>query len=125
MRHHGVHHVSINVDDVETNRVFYVDVLGFDPIDRPDLGIGGCWLQMGPQELHLVELPVPSTAGPHFALKVDDIEQAAAELSAKGVEISAIFDIAGVCRQAFFHDPAGNQIELNQRAAPASQGSAG
>ncbi len=22
MRHHGVHHVSINVDDVETNRSF-------------------------------------------------------------------------------------------------------
>lgn len=117
MRHHGVHHVSINVDDVEASRAFYVDLLGFEPISRPDLGIGGCWLQMGPQELHLVELPVPSTPGPHFALKVDDIEAAVAELKSRGVEVSAIIDIAGVCRQAFFCDPAGNQIELNQRAA--------
>ncbi|MXW61532.1 MAG: lactoylglutathione lyase [Acidimicrobiaceae bacterium] len=115
MRHHGVHHVSINVDDVDTNRAFYMEVLGFEPIDRPDLGIGGAWLQTGPQELHLVELPMPSGVGPHFALQVDDIEEASSELRGKGVDVSAIGDIPNVCRQAFFNDPAGNQIELNQR----------
>lgn len=115
MRHSGVHHVSVNVDDVETTRAFYVATLGFTEIDRPDLGIGGCWLQMGPQELHLIELPLPAGDGPHFALGVDDIETAVAELRGKGVEISDIASIEGVCRQAFFHDPAGNRIELNQR----------
>ncbi|MEQ8841313.1 MAG: VOC family protein [Acidimicrobiales bacterium] len=110
----GVHHVSVNVDDVEANRAFYVDVLGFTEIDRPDLGIGGAWLQMGPQQLHLVELPLMEGFGPHFAIPVDDIEQARAVLQSRGVEVSDVSPIDGVCLQAFFHDPAGNQIELNQ-----------
>lgn len=110
----GVHHVSINVDDVEANRAFYVDTLGFTQIARPDLGVGGVWLQMGPQELHLVELPLVEGFGPHFALFVDDIDEARAALLDRGVEVTDPRPIDGVCLQAFFHDPAGNQIEINQ-----------
>ena len=110
----GVHHVSINVDDVESNRDFYVDKLGFGQIERPDLGIGGVWLQMGPQQLHLVELPLMEGFGPHFAIPVDDIESARSVLAERGVEVSEARPIEGVCLQAFFKDPAGNQIELNQ-----------
>ncbi len=110
----GVHHVSINVDDVEANRAFYVDTLGFEQLDRPELGIGGVWLQMGPQELHLVELPLMEGIGPHFAIRVDDIEAARAVLIERGVEVGDARPIDGVCLQAFFNDPAGNQIELNQ-----------
>jgi len=110
----GVHHVSINVDDVDTNRDFYVNTLGFSPIERPDLGIGGAWLQMGPQQLHLVELPLMEGFGPHFAIEVDDIEAARNILVERGVEVSDPRPIDGVCLQAFFTDPAGNQIELNQ-----------
>ena len=111
----GVHHVSINVDDVDRNRDFYVDILGFEQIDRPDLGIGGVWLQMGPQELHLVELPLMEGFGPHFAIEVTDIAAATEVLRSKGVEIGDPNQIEGVCIQAFFNDPAGNQIELNER----------
>ncbi|GJM38651.1 MAG: VOC family protein [Acidimicrobiales bacterium] len=111
----GVHHVSINVDDVAACRDFYVDTLGFEPIERPDLGIGGVWLQMGPQELHLVELPLVEGFGPHFAIAVDDIDEARKVLLDRGVDVGEPSPIDGVCLQAFFHDPAGNQIELNQR----------
>jgi glyoxylase I family protein len=110
----GVHHVSINVDDVEANRAFYVETLGFTQIDRPDLGIGGVWLQMGSQQLHLVELPLVEGFGPHFAIPVDDIADARSVLIERGVEVSDPSPIEGVCLQAFFRDPAGNQIELNQ-----------
>jgi glyoxylase I family protein len=110
----GVHHVSINVDDLEANRAFYVDTLGFTQIERPELGVGGVWLQMGPQELHLVELPLTEGFGPHFALRVDDIAQARDVLIDHGVEVSEPRPIEGVCLQSFFTDPAGNQIELNQ-----------
>ncbi|MEZ5167192.1 MAG: VOC family protein [Acidimicrobiales bacterium] len=110
----GVHHVSVNVDDVAASRAFYVDVLGFTEIDRPDLGIGGAWLEMGPQQLHLVELPLVEGFGPHFALRVDDLDAACEHLIALGVEVQGPSAIDGVCRQAFLHDPAGNQIELNQ-----------
>lgn len=111
----GVHHVSINVDDVEANRAFYVDTLGFIQIDRPELGVGGVWLQMGPQELHLVELPLMEGFGPHFAIPVDDIVEARDVLIDRGVEVTDPSPIEDVCLQAFFRDPAGNQIELNQR----------
>lgn len=111
----GVHHVSINVDDVEAGRAFYIDTLGFEQIERPELGVGGVWLQMGPQELHLVELPLVEGFGPHFALEVDDIEEARSVLLERGVDVGEARPIEGVCLQAFFHDPAGNQIELNQR----------
>ena len=111
----GVHHVSINVADVEACRDFYVDKLGFEQIERPDLGIGGVWLQMGPQELHLVELPLTEGYGPHFAIPVDDIAEARFILAERGVEVGEPSPIEGVCLQAFFSDPAGNQIELNQR----------
>ncbi len=110
----GVHHISINVDDVEGCTRFYVDLLGFSRIPRPDLGIGGAWLQMGPQQLHLIEAPVPTERGPHFALRVDDIHAAVSEVRSRGVEVSEPRDLAGVCLQAFFDDPAGNQVELNQ-----------
>ena len=110
----GVHHVSINVDDVEVVRDFYVRALGFEPIDRPDLGVGGAWLQMGPQQLHLIELPLVEGFGPHFALRVDDIEAARDLLGERGVTVGETSSIDGVCLQAFFNDPAGNQIELNQ-----------
>jgi glyoxylase I family protein len=110
----GVHHVSINVDDVERTRDFYIETLGFESIDRPDLGIGGAWLRMGPQQLHLIELPLVGGFGPHFAIEVDDIEKARSVLTERGVTVSDTSPIDGVCLQAFFHDPAGNQIELNQ-----------
>jgi glyoxylase I family protein len=111
----GVHHVSVNVDDVDACRAFYVDVLGLTEIERPELGVGGAWLQMGPQELHLVELPLVEGSGPHFALAVDDVAAARDELLGKGVEVTPIGTIEGVCLQAFLDDPAGNRIELNQR----------
>jgi len=38
MRALGLHHVSINVDDVEESRRFYVDVLGFTPLEAITIG---------------------------------------------------------------------------------------
>ena len=35
-------------------------------------------------------------------------------LTARGVRVSRVAEIPGVCRQAFFADPTGNKIELNQ-----------
>src|SRR5262249_10895811 len=54
----GVHHVSVNVTDVEAALRFYVDELGFEPrTDRPDFGFGGAWLDVGGQQVHLIEAP--------------------------------------------------------------------
>ncbi len=110
----GVHHVSVNVDDLEACRRFYVDALELTEIERPELSVGGLWLQVGPQQLHLLELPSPPALGQHFSLAVDDLDAALVMLADRGVEIDRLNTIEGVCRQAFLCDPAGNQIELTE-----------
>jgi glyoxylase I family protein len=110
----GVHHLSINVDDVDTAATFYVDRLGLARRhDRPDFGFGGAWLDAGGQQVHLIEAPLPGDRGQHFALRVADIDATIEELRAVGVEVSDAAPV-GSGRQAFLHDPAGNLVELHQ-----------
>jgi len=114
MRAAGVHHVSVNVSDVEAALAFYVDDLGLSRRDdRPDLGVGGAWLDAGNQQVHLIEAPVPDNRGQHFALLVDDLDGVVAELRGRGLDVGDPSPI-GPSRQAFITDPSGNTIELHQ-----------
>jgi glyoxylase I family protein len=116
MRPSGVHHVSINVDDVEAAIRFYTEVLGLTArTDRPDFGFGGAWLDAGGQQLHLIEAGVPAGLGQHFALRVDDLDAVVEELRGAQVEVSDPSPV-GTGRQAFLTDPAGNLVELHQPA---------
>ncbi len=55
----------------------------------------------------------PPTAN-HFAIRVDDLDEAVADLQAQGVDVRKIPHIEGAGHQAFLHDPFGNFLELNQ-----------
>lgn len=113
----GVHHVSINVDDVDAALDFYVGTLGLvQRADRPDFGFPGAWLDAGSQQVHLIGAPVPPDRGQHFALQVDDLDAAIAALRAGGIQVSDAVPV-GTGRQAFLADPAGNGVELHQVAA--------
>ena len=110
----GVHHVSLMTPDVEATKAFYVDVLGCtERTDRPDFGIGGCWLDAGGQQIHLVEGDTPNRAGQHFAFRVDDLDAVVAELRSRGYDVKDPFH-SGVGRQTTVDDPVGNMVELNQ-----------
>jgi catechol 2,3-dioxygenase-like lactoylglutathione lyase family enzyme len=111
----AVHHVSLNVDDVERAGAFYTDVLGLSPIDRPELGVPGRWLSCGTTEIHLVEVGDDHQApdSQHVAFQVANLDRARAEVQAAGIDVTEVMDI-GAGRQAFLTDPAGNLIELNQ-----------
>jgi len=110
----GVHHVAINVDDVEAALSFYVDVLGLIPrSDRPDFGFAGAWLDAGEQQVHLVQAEPPPDRGQHFALLVEDLDAVIAEMRDRTVPVSDAFPV-GSDRQAFLADPSGNTIELHQ-----------
>src|SRR5262245_14746971 len=116
MRPLAVHHVSINVDDVEAAQKFYCEVLGLEArTDRPDFGFGGAWLDAGGQQVHLIEGEAPPALGQHFALLVPDLDATVAELRGRGLEVSDPRPV-GTSRQAFLKDPAGNSIELHQTA---------
>ena len=117
MKPMGVHHVAINVNDVEAAVAFYTQRLGLTMrSDRPELGVAGAWLDVADQQVHLVQAQPPASQGQHFALHVDDLDTVIAELRAGGVEVSDGFAI-GTGRQAFLTDPSGNSIELHQPGA--------
>ena len=110
-----VHHVSINVTDVDAAIAFYRDVLELPVLDRPPFDFAGGWFALGEQQLHLIEVnDFVAPVGQHFAVQVTDIDATTATLAERGVRVSRVAEIPGVCRQAFFADPTGNSIELNQ-----------
>ncbi|MDZ4826050.1 MAG: VOC family protein [Actinomycetota bacterium] len=114
MKPAGIHHVSICVADAEAGLAFYRDTMGMTELARPDFGIGGCWLDAGGQQVHLLESDEVPGRSAHFAIRVDDIDAAVADLTEKGVTVHPVPHTAGAGRQAFLHDPFGNFIELNQ-----------
>ena len=117
MKVQGVHHVSINVDDVGTAKQFYTKILGLtERMDRPDFGFGGAWLDAGGQRVHLISGQTPPAKGQHFALRVDDLASVISELRSRGIDVSDAVPVA-TSLQAFLQDPSGNQIELHQVGA--------
>lgn len=111
----GVHHVSLNVRDLEEAGRFYRDLLGLEQIPRPDFGFPGMWFRCGPQEIHLLEVADHcAPEGQHFAFRVSDLDVLVAVLRQRGLEVSDPLQIPGAGRQSFLYDPSGNLIELNQ-----------
>jgi glyoxylase I family protein len=113
----GVHHVSLNVTELDRSLAFWVDVVGLVPVERPDLGFPGSWLAAGDQQLHLLAVGrVPADVGQHFAVAVDDLDAAVGELREAGVEVSDPSVLPTGARQSFCRDPDGNRLELHQPA---------
>ena len=113
-----IHHSSVIVADTARSLKFYHEVLGLPLADRPDMGFPGAWLQLGEQQIHIMELenPDPTTGRPkhggrdrHVALCVKHLAPVR-ELLDKH-EIPYTLSISG--RQALFcRDPDGNAIEI-------------
>lgn len=115
-----VHHVSVNVNDVDESIAFYTGVLGgTQRSDRPDFGIGGAWIDLGGTQVHLIETAVPPNLGQHFAILVDDLDAVVDELRTKGLTVGAPVPV-GPGFQTFLDDPSGNAIELHQIGTGAS-----
>lgn len=113
-----MHHVSINVDDVEAALRFYVGELGLVArTDRPDFGFGGAWLDAGGQQVHLIEAAPPESRGQHFALAVADLGAVVDELRGRGLMVSDPVAV-GSGLQSFIADPAGNTVELHEPKTP-------
>lgn len=112
-------HASLIVADTERALAFYQHVLGLevDP-SRPDLGYPGAWLQVGDEQIHLLELPNPDpvTGRPahggrdrHVAMQVDSINTLAKQLDTAGIPYSQ----SKSGRKALFcRDPDGNALEF-------------
>lgn len=55
----SLNHASFIVADTEVSLGFYRDVLGLQLLERPDMGFPGAWLNLGSQQIHLLELQNP------------------------------------------------------------------
>lgn len=113
-----IDHISLVVGNTDASLRFYRDLLGLSVAGRRELGFPGAWLQVGEQQIHLLEVPNvdpvngrPSHGGRdrHIAMVVDNIDEFTARLEQAGVEVSRS---RSGRRALFCRDPDGNGIEL-------------
>ncbi|AZB42634.1 glyoxalase [Bacillus sp. FJAT-42376] len=111
-------HVQICVPSHEeaAARAFYLDLLGFNEIPKPDSlkGNGGFWCSAGAIEVHIgLEEMDPVTSKRHPAFEIGNLDAARILLENAGVGIKEEKPIPGRDRFSFA-DPFGNRIELLQ-----------
>ena len=113
MKAKQLHHTSIRVKDLARSREFYEGLLSLNQIERPNLGFDGVWYGIGTGQLHLIaNEPMGMTidpSGPHFAIEVENLDDARRRLAAGGVQV---LDPGG--DQLWFLDPDGYTIELTR-----------
>jgi catechol 2,3-dioxygenase-like lactoylglutathione lyase family enzyme len=115
-----LHHVNVVVPPggTEPGVAFYTEVLGFTRIPKAEgLRPDGAWLELPDHgvQLHLSERPGSIHPQAHFALVLDDFAAVCDRLAEREAEMTAAEDIFGGGR-IFTRDPAGNRIELLERA---------
>ena len=115
----GYEHVLLVIPDGEERRAreFYVDVLGFTEIERPESlgGRGGGWFRNGAVHLHLgVEREFRAARMAHPAWVVPDLAAVVARCEAAGRAIETAVALPGFER-VHVYDPFGNRLELMER----------
>jgi len=119
----NLHHASLIVADTQKALDFYCGLLGIEQCERPDLKFSGAWLQIGQQQIHLLEIDNPDSVegrpdhvgrDRHLAFGVNDLQAVLNKLDA--AEISYTASQSGR-KAAFCRDPDGNGVELVEVAS--------
>jgi len=117
-------HASLLVKDAEKSLAFYCGVLGLEKDNqRPNLNFPGAWLNVGDQQIHLLELPNPDPVRErpehggrdrHTAMQVTDID----DLQRRLEQAQIPFTRSKSGRKAIFtRDPDGNALEFIELAS--------
>lgn len=123
----GIGHIAIHTRDMEESIAFYEKIGGAlfkrDSVATPEGDKLLALVDLGGFLLELIQSPTPAPMSegniPHFAVYVDDLDAAGAELRALGVSFSApekkvLPNTFGGLQNWFFTGPSGEQIELLQ-----------
>jgi glyoxylase I family protein len=112
-----IHHVSLNVSDVDRALRFYRDLLGLRTLERPAFSFGGAWLDAGGgRQVHLIETDqVAPDLGQHVAFRVADLAEVIDALRAGGHDVGDAKPVGDTdIHQAFALDPDGNRVEFTE-----------
>jgi len=112
-------HASLIIKDTKQSLQFYCEILGLTVnANRPDLGFPGAWLNIGDQQIHLLELPNPDPVNDrpahggrdrHIAIGITNIQTLTERLTKNNVT----FTLSSSGRKALFcRDPDGNALEF-------------
>ena len=115
----GLHHIARVTDRPEESARFYIDVLGFRPIERPNFDFRGAWLLGYGVQIHIIEnrsqaggrSDTIDTRLNHLAFAVEDHEPVRQRLDALGINYLEKVNAGGI-PQIFFQDPDGHHIEI-------------
>ena len=115
----SLNHVSFAVRDLDRSLAFYCDLIGLQPLPRPDFGFPGAWLGVGDAQIHLIQVPAgvdvgspPPTINPaagHTAFFVDDYSATLSKLHGAGL---AVVETSAEMGQMWVQDPDGHIIEF-------------
>ncbi|CAA9303301.1 MAG: hypothetical protein AVDCRST_MAG61-1218 [uncultured Friedmanniella sp.] len=117
--------VPVPVTDVDRAKAFYTDRLGFvlDVDVQPVEGMrvvqltppgSACSIVIGTGLEQISDMAPGSIKGLHLVVR--DIGQAREELLGRGVEVSEVSDVGGGVKYAWFRDPDGNSLTLQEMA---------
>ena len=128
MKLDGVHHIGVNVRDLDRAEEFYTDVLGFEVVDRYQEGIRHSMLDTGATKIHLFEstdlkldeaihcLSEEGYAHMAFGTSREKFPQVIEELKKHNVHFRGPL-ILGKGESVHFKDPEGNHLEIRCPAA--------
>lgn len=114
-------HTGLIIADLARSRVFYEGLLGLKPdLKRPEREFAGVWYDIGPNQIHLMEVdnPYAGVQRPahggrdiHLAMHVKSLDDVVEALEAAGIPYSK----SKSGRAALFcRDPDGNALEFSQ-----------
>ncbi|OAH58445.1 glyoxalase [Domibacillus aminovorans] len=118
----GIHHIGVNVTDLEKAKQFYRDILCLQELERPPFDFEGAWFAAGEQQIHLLVIPKSQTIRAdkslssregHFALRIHDYDETLHWLQSHNVSMLEKPNSKSGFAQIFCADPDGNLIELH------------
>jgi len=112
-----IHHVNVNVDDLDAAVAFYRDVLGLPLDSTPDQGFRSQFFRIGDQQqIHMNEIADSHQFRGHFCLVVPDFAAVfARSKAANAIDLlpwGRVRRLPSGAMQMFVRDPSGNLIEI-------------
>jgi len=112
-----LHHINVNVDNLEAAVAFYRDIIGLPLDGTPDQKFRSQFFRIGPnQQIHMNEIKDVHQYRGHFCLVVPRFEDVFRRAKAAGVIDLTVWgrvrQLPHGVMQMFLRDPSGNLVEI-------------